>query len=208
LYHFASVQPTEHWLSSADDAVWTGYATYTGFATPNTINYSASVVRISDSSLIRAFKYRPYINAQATMYLRAIPARRCQIGLMVDDGVNNADGLGANNFYRIYIDATNTLGSLMQFQTERRVGGGAVTTTTFYATGLPPNYYLVGLTYGIGTRWTNWSVQGAQLLPALNNTLETIASQTWTPARIGIYYRNLTAGANVERAAVDWYYEA
>jgi hypothetical protein len=120
--------PAEHWGQNADELTWTGYAAYTSFVTPAFIATTLSNYKTSHNAAASSFRYR----AAAT---GANIALRCRVaityvvsaGLMVDDGVNNADGNGANNFYRVYLTQAALAGAVTAVE-QYRTGGGAVTT--------------------------------------------------------------------------------
>lgn len=197
--------PAEHWHQNADMLAWTGWAAYTGFATPSTIAMTSSTLGFFHSSTARKFYYRPFINAQTQLLARVAVESNGQAGVMVDDGSGsgNADGLGANNFIRWFLEAG--AGGNWNFAIERRTGGGAVTKTTFSS--VPAgNFYGIALIYGIGTRWSNWScsvylIGESSLFGFISQT--SVASQAWTPTRIGLY-GGPTSGS---RSLFDWYTE-
>lgn len=199
--------PDEHWAQGSDQITWTGWAAYTGFVTPATITRTDSQLLVDHGSAARAFYYRSYINAQTTLIARVSLQVLSEVGLMVDDGADNADGNGANNFSRFFLECPSAT-SNWNFATESRAGGGAVTKTTFFS--VPPAaYYGLAITYGVGTRWSSWYTfcyligEAGQLgyvtyMPATN--------YNWTPAYHGLYYRN-TGGAT-RGGMWDWYEEA
>lgn len=195
--------PLEHWHQNADVISWTGWAAYTGFVTPSTIEYNNSTLAFRHSSTGKKFRYRAFINAQAILYCRCAADTGQQAGLMVDDGVNNADGNGANNFIRWMVEVPAS--GNWNLAVERRTGGGAVTKTTYLS--LPPaEFYTLALLYGSGTRWSNWVavwyVIGESTVFAFTSQ-GSVSSQAWTPARIGLYG---ASGTNL-RSLFDWYHE-
>ncbi len=196
--------PIEHWHQNADVISWPGgWAGYTGFVTPDTLQYSGSTFAFRHSSTGKKFRFRAYINAQAILYCRVAADPGQQAGVMVDDGVGNADGNGANNFIRWMVEVPGS--GNWNLAVERRTGGGAVTKTTYLS--LPPaEFYTLALLYGSGTRWTNWTavwyVMGESSLYAFSSQ-GSVASQSWTPARIGLYG---ASGTNL-RSIFDWYHE-
>lgn len=197
------VTPIEHYSNGTEDAAWTGWASYTGFATPSTQQFSRSAFGFYHSSTARKFRYRAYLNHQAIIYCRVAADPGQLAGVMVDDGVGNADGLGADNFVRWMIEAAS--GGNWNYAVERRTGGGAVTKTT-YASVPPAQFYTLALLYGSGTRWSNWAaywyiMEESSLFSLFN--LGSVTGQTWTPSRIGIYSG---PGANL-RGIFDWYHE-
>jgi hypothetical protein len=200
--------PLEHWHRNADDASWTGWAAYTGFSTPNGNTYSPQsfyLVR-STSGAAKWFRYRPFINAQASVFSRLWPSYYLGTGVggvMVDDGVNNADGNGANNFVRVFVEnASATVNPTVKIQS--RVGGGAVSTYSYMSVpyGQPVG---VGLVYGIGTRWSSWQTNFYLSTEYGTDELASISGLTWTPARIGFYgYTSASYGGT----KYDWYDES
>ncbi len=194
------VTPEEHWKAGAADSTWTGWASYTGFATPSTQQYSNSLFAFFHSSTARKFLYKPFINGQTLLRARAAITSGGEAGVMVDDGVNNADGLGANNFVRWFIEGGS---GNWNFAMERRAGGGAVTKTTFGS--LPPSQmYGIALHYGVGTRWTNWTAVAYSIGESTAfaaTVLTSVAGLAWTPARHGLY----GGPATNSRAIFDWF---
>jgi hypothetical protein len=126
-YGFA---PAEHWPQGADQLTWVGYAAYTGFTTPGVPDYANSQFRMGHNvaGSLKAFRYRAAATG-ANIFLRARVGITYVVsaGLMVDDGVNNADGNGANNFYRVYMTQAALAGAVTAVE-QYRSGGGAVTT--------------------------------------------------------------------------------
>jgi hypothetical protein len=199
--------PLEHFRSGADDIAWTGFAAYTGYATPNTLTYAPlSHLNITDTGgAVKYFRYRSYLNQETTIGCRefaAFYAGTSYHGIMVDDGVNNADGNGADNFCRILSGRSGvTVGPTIYFQ--YRSGGGAVTTVTGPV--LSPNAeFALVLQYGIGTRWSSWQTNFYILSEAGLDILGSVGSLTWTPARHGLW--GITGGA-YSSGVFDWFTE-
>lgn len=200
--------PDEHWRQNADELSWTGWASYTGFATPSIISTSNSIYRVANAGATKAFRYR----AAATgdyIYLRARVAITflTSAGIMVDDGVNNADGNGANNFYRVYLTQA-VLGGAVTAVEQYRTGGGAVTTNASTFTLAPHLFYGVQI-FTTGTRWTSWTAQPALFGESGERVTFTsgAAGLTWTPARVGLYWVG-TASDGSRKGLWDWYDEA
>lgn len=200
----------EHFRQGADDLVWTGWANYAGFASPpDTVAHVGSVYRVAHAAAIRkAFRYRPYKNAQTRLWAKIALTANTIGGLMVDDGTDAGDGEGANNFYRVYLDAQTGTNNIRLVR-EYRTGGGALTTNAhaFYLD--PVRWHGVILSYGIGTRWTNWGCAAYICGDSGFNRLVTWDAAlgfAWTPARHGLYFENLSASAS-NIAAFDWFEE-
>lgn len=202
------ILPDEHWHQNADDISWVGYATYTGFT--STIGSSStdhSSLKISVNPAASTFRYRASSNG-ADIYLRA----RCGLtylstsGIMIDDGTSNADGKGANNFYRTYI-TQSALGGAVTAVEEFRTGGGAVSTNVgpTMPYGRPVGLKIAAIAT---TRWTNWLAQCSTIdeLGEVRFTGGT-GSMSWTPARVGLYAKH-TGGDFGRKAVWDWYDEA
>ena len=201
--------PDEHWHQNADDLVWTGWAAYTGFVTPATITRTNSRLTVDNNAAAKAFYYRSYVNAQTYLYSRLSLSFAVKAGLMVDDGVDNVDGNGANNFYRVYLESTAS-GTNWRMGRQYRTGGGGVTTTT-YMTLNPDIYYGLVLLYGYGTRWASWGALTYTYgepgeLDVLDSAVAA-AAWNWTPARIGLYWE-ISAGGAGQKAIWDHYEEA
>jgi hypothetical protein len=199
------LNPTEHWKAGADQLAWTGWATYTGFVTPSSVSHSKSCKHVDHSSApIRAFYYRPYINAQTQIYCRAFAQGQTAIGIMVDDGVDNVDGLGANNFVRIFLERAADTG-LLNISEEHRAGGGGVTKNALFAGISPLVPYGLQISYGIGTRWSSWSAYFQIVAEFAAYFVSAVGSLAWTPARHGLYYYTSTA---TRQSSWDWFHEA
>jgi hypothetical protein len=202
--------PGEHWAAGADQLAWVGYAAYTGFVAPAFPAYANSQFIMShNTGSVKTFRYRA-ASTGANIVLRARVGITYVVsaGLMIDDGVNNADGNGANNFYRVYLTQA-VLGGPVTAVEQYRSGGGAVTTNVGPTV---PYGQFVGLELlASGTRWTSWAgspgtfgeaAAGAVVLFTGGST-----AQTWTPARVGLY-AVWTAVDGSRKAAYDWYHEA
>lgn len=197
--------PDEHWPAGSDQLTWTGWASYTGFATPATITRANSQLSVTHGSATKAFYYKSFINNQAQIYTVCGVSLAGQTGLMLDDGVNNADGLGANNFVRIFIEYP-TAATNANLASEYRTGGGAVTKATFLS--LPPqNLVGISIQYGVGTRWSNWTAQIRIFGTAgITTFIANIATGlTWTPVRHGLY---TSIGVSARTSVWDWFEEA
>ena len=200
--------PDEHWRQNADELSWTGWAAYTGFVTPSSVSRTNSSLRLGHSAAnTKAFYYRAAATGgQIALRARASHTYIASAGVMIDDGANNADGNGANNFYRCYMTAT-ALGGVKNLIEQYRVGGGAVTTNTMTQV-VPPAQY-IGLGFATnGTLWTNWNVSFIIMGEPVQQVVSIAAGGfTWTPARVGLYFAN--TAADVGRQAIfDWYDEA
>lgn len=204
LINWLGYSPLEHWHQGSDELTWTGWAAYTSYATPATITKTSSRLYADHSGATRAFYYRSYINAQTRLLVRVSVQTLSEAGVMVDDGVDNVDGLGADNFTRFFIESTSTTSNL-NLAMEYRTGGGAVTKVTAFS--FPPGaYYGIAIIYGIGTRWSAWATYCYAFnengsLGFITNT----PNVAWTPARHGLYYRN-TGGAT-RGGMWDWFHE-
>jgi hypothetical protein len=197
--------PDEHWSQGADQLTWLGWATYTGsWGTPATITRSISQLSVTHGSGLRVFYYKDYTDGQAAIFAACGVSLGNETGLMLDDGNDSADGLGAANFVRIFIEYP-TASSPANLAAEYRVGGGAVTKTTYLS--LPPqNIVGLSLQYGVGTRWTNWTAQirifgTAAIVTFIANIATGLA---WTPARHGLYGR---IGVVNRTCVWDWFEE-
>lgn len=205
----AGFTPIEHWSQAADDdGSWTGFAGYTGFSNPpNTVSRSASRIGISHTSgATRYFYYRGGFTSLTNKQIFALCAPRvnAQAGIMIDDGNNNADGLGANNFFRVFLDWTGGVTTYAVLTIERRTGGGAVTTTTFQNL-IPSVFYGLGIS-ATGTLYTNWSANAFFFKELPVSVIAAVGSQTWTPARMGLYGRQ-TSGGSALQGLWDWWTE-
>jgi hypothetical protein len=199
--------PLEHWTTAgADDIAWTGWASYTGFVTPSYTVRNNSKMTIAHSSVpVRAFYHRPYINADKYLITRIAQNGYTECGLMVDDGVGNADGLGANNFYRVFAERAGSDVALVNICLEHRAGGGAVTKSTLM-TGLPPNFFSgISLRYGGGTRWTSWSAYLYLYGEMGTLYVAELAGLTWKPARHGLFFAQKVG--TLRPGIFDWFTE-
>jgi hypothetical protein len=199
--------PDEHWGQNADELAWTGYAAYTGFVTPAFPDYSRSQFRMAHSAgALKSFRYRAAATG-ANIYLRARVGITFLVssGLMIDDGVSNADGNGANNFYRVYMTQA-ALGGAITVVEQYRAGGGAVTTNV--GPTLPYGQFSGLYLQATGTRWTAWTGQpGTITETGLTVFTSGSSSFSWTPARVGLY-GVWTAADGGRKALFDWYDEA
>lgn len=199
--------PDEHWGQNADELTWTGYASYTGFATPSIIATTRSAYTIANAGATKFFRYRSAATSDH-IWLRARCAITyiCSGGLMIDDGTGNADGNGADNFYRCYITQAAIAGAMTVVE-QYRTGGGAVTTNV----GATISYgEFIGLGLRTtGTRWTNWTAAPFTFGESQQAVLFTTGSAafTWTPARVGLY-GVFVASDGGRKAVYDWYDEA
>lgn len=200
--------PDEHWKQNADELAWVGWASYTGFVTPASITTSLSSYSVAHNSGVqRAFRYRAAATGgQIFLRARAAVTFLNGGGLMMDDGVNNADGNGANNFYRVFIKQSALAGAFQVFE-QFRTGGGAVTTNTG-PTIAYGEFTGVALTT-TGTLWTSWSALPSTFGEAQSRVQFTGGSGTltWTPARVGLF-AEFSATDFGRRAVWDWYDEA
>jgi len=200
--------PLEHWKQGADELTWAGFAGYTGFSNPpNTVTRSASRIGISHTGgATRYFYYRTGFSSLTNKQIFALctPRVNAQAGIMIDDGVNNADGLGANNFYRVFLDWMGGATTYAVLTVERRTGGGAITTTT-YQNLIPSVFYLLGIS-ATGTLFTNWSANTFYAKESPVSVLASTGGQTWTPARMGLYGRQNAAGMALQ-GLWDWWTE-
>lgn len=202
--------PVEHFRDGADDIAWTGWAAYVGYVTPSSLIYSPSMYLIGHNAAARAFRYITVTPAAETkhLYARVSATYRNEIGIMIDDGVDAGDGQGANNFLRFYLTATAVIGVPINYEYQYRTGGGAVNTITFTHTLIPNSFFGLWLRLD-GTFWTNWSARAQIIGEAdISGALLTLLSgvpggRAWTPARIGIYYRNFST-STLDRGVVDW----
>lgn len=204
--------PDEHFRLSADDITWTGWAAYVGFVTPGTLAYYPSQYYIAHNAAARAFRYITVTPAaaQKDIAARVAISYQAEIGIMIDDGVDTGDGEGADNFLRFFIYAAGTLATAMYYRYEYRLGGAAKVVTSFAVLPLHPSVY-----YGVwistrGTEWTNWRPRVMVFNEANEASIQAFASVTpagmaWTPARVGIYYRNI-GGSAANESAVDWFH--
>jgi len=193
--------PNEHWSAGTDDLSWS-WASYTGFSTPNSLYTSyPSFYMISDTGVIKAFKYRTHGGAAATYYLRAAVNYQATGGIMIDDGTDAGDGLGANNFVRVCLYTTT--GPTTLYRVEVRTGGGSITTTTITPY-IDPERFHTFLLYHGSAPWSAWSF-GAYMYGEYMNSklLSWQGTYSWTPARYGIYYENY-AGSAQNRLICDW----
>lgn len=201
--------PDEHWKQNADELSWTGYASYTGFVTPSFTTTTLSTFQMAhNAGSKRIFRYRAAATG-AEIYLRARMAITFQFtgGLMVDDGSGNADGNGADNFYRVYA-TQSTLGGAVTIVEQYRTGGGAVTTNV--GPTMPyGEFYGIGLRCVLGTPWTSWTANPFTFGESQQPTQFTggTAPMSWTPARVGLYCET-SAIDHGRRAIYDWYDEA
>lgn len=208
--------PIEHYRGAAEEASWVGWASYlnggaAAFITPGNLSYSTSrvVYRHDAADQMRAFRYRTAaIGALINICLRVAVSFGCEIGVMMDNGVDANDGEGATNFYRFTLRSSATATD-NQLRREYRTGGGAVTSTiamTFPAT----EFVTIRAISGFGTRWSSW---GAGVYYRGEHGQEGLFSYdsppfTWTPARVGIYWRGIALASSVPRGIVDWYHES
>jgi hypothetical protein len=202
------ITPDEHWGQNADDIVWTGYAAYTNFVTPASITTTNSSYRVAhNSSTQHAFRYRTAATgANIALRCRTNITFQNTAGIMLDDGVNNADGNGANNFYRVYITQSALAGAVTAVE-QYRTGGGAVTTNT--GPTLPYGQFTGLKILASGTRWSSWTAQPSTFGEggfAVQFTGGT-GAMSWTPARVGIYAK-FSASDFGRQAIWDWYDEA
>jgi len=214
-------EPDDHFRRGGDTLAWTGWAAYAaGWATPSVQNYENSMLQIAHNASVRAFKYITVTPAasQCDIAVRVAANYSCEIGLMVDDGVDAGDGEGANNFLRVFIRSPGAVSSGPPiYRYEYRAGGGAKTILSATHSLLHQSFYGLWLSTR-GTEWSSWnprimtfgeaaissiSAAGRPSIGALWTTAP--AGQTWTPARVGIYYRNLATSFN-DFGAVDWFY--
>jgi hypothetical protein len=191
----ANRTPGEHFRDGGDDLSWTGYASYTGFASPpSSASYATpSFLKVTHSAATRAFKYRSFINAQTFLIARVMAGATVEAGLMLDDGVDNVDGLGANNFIRAFIEYP-TFTTNPNLAVEYRTGGGGVTKSTGLS--IPPGQPLtIILLYGLGTRWSSWNFQVYILGGDGGFNFFTAGPDgfSFTPARHGLYFRCVSA---------------
>jgi len=213
LVNFGVACPDEHWHQGADELAWTGWAAYVGYATPNNIQHDYSQKRVRHNAATRAFYYRAaatdnniYLRQGVSLWLTTVGAITLHAGVMIDDGVDAGDGNGANNYYRVMVEAT-ALTTNWNVRREYRVGGGApvVAVTAF---SLPPgDLYCPVLVAKQNPDWTNW---WAGMYYRRTNARETSIQIdnppfTWTPARVGLYY--YVNGANNGFGLWDWYDE-
>lgn len=189
--------PTEHWRQGADEISWTGWGAYAGFVSPPAYaSYSLSKLLVASSVANRgAFRYRPYVNNQTTLFVRASAAWQSQAGVMVDNGVDGGDNYGATGFIRFFVEYPTATANA-NLRVEYRSSAVAPTTAT-YLSFIPQDFITFGITYGIGTRWTNWT---AIIFIIGNNGVQTsiagIGPFAWTPARHGLYGYFYTNNAN------------
>lgn len=208
--------PDETWRQNVDELSWTGYANYTGFLNPpgfTTVADSFYQSANSSSTLpIRSFRYRT-LSAAATstdiaVRVRASITFRTSAGVMIDDGTNCADGKGANNFYRAFLQQDTLAGPIVLVE-EYRTGCGAVTTNPSTGTLALAQFIGLGFRCVATTRWTAWTCapiyfgEGKQYVQYTTGSV----SFGWTPVRVGLYgvYTLVDFGG---RAQFDWYDEA
>jgi hypothetical protein len=203
------IAPDEHWSQNTDEISWAGYAAYTGFVTPDTISTSTSFYRAAHSTgTVKAFRYRAAATG-ANIYIRSRVSitQICSAGIMIDDGVDDGDSEGATNFVRVYLQQATTATNAIQIVEQHRTGGGAVTTnTTSHA--IPPGFFIGLVINSFGTLWTNWTFQTSAFAETGTRlVLVQAGSQTWTPARVGLYFAGVST--NNSRIGIwDWYDEA
>lgn len=198
----------EKWTDATDDLVWTGWAAYTGFATPAFLTTAENLYSVAHNAVAKAFRYRAAATSDY-IFLRT----RCSIthvitgGIMIDDGVDAGDGNGANNFYRVYIVQSVLAGPIYLVE-QYRTGGGAVTTNT--STGSASLATFIGLGIStIGTRWSNWRArpkyfgESGDLAQFTGGTAE----MSWTPARVGLY-QAFAIASGLSKALYSWYKES
>lgn len=200
--------PDEHWKQNVDELAWTGFASYTNYVTPSLTATTLSTYQMANNAGSRSsFRYRAAATG-AHIFLRARLGITFQVsaGVMIDDGVGNADGNGADNFYRAYITQSTLAGAITAVE-QYRTGGGAITTNV--GPTIPYGQFIGLGIRTLGTRWTSWSANpftfGEMQQPV--QFTGGVGSLTWTPARVGIY-GVWTAVDHGRRAIFDWYDEA
>jgi len=200
-FGYSSAGILEHWRQNADELSWTGWATYTGYVTPSSISRAHSELILDNSSAARAFYYLPYKNAETNLVAKCSGSIDYEIGVMVDDGVDAGDGYGANNFFRVFIEST--IGGVVNaaLAYEYRTGGGSVVKYSFYTLS-HDNYHVPFLGYGVGTRWSSWGAYAYLKSRTTQTYVGASPTFSWTPARIGIYYRN--KGGSGRSVNIDW----
>lgn len=194
---------SEHYRAGAEEQSWTGWATYTGFVTPDTLVYQNSCLHMGHSSApVRAFRYRAHSAGASTHYIHCGVNYQAKCGLMIDDGSDTGDGEGANNFVRVYFLTTGVTTSI---DVEYRTGGGSVTTVNYNPQLDPTQMHTLLLYVGYSGTWS----YGAYLYGSyqLSKLIRWAGSMTWTPTRVGIYYENASASTQ-NRGVVDWGYFA
>jgi len=175
-----------------------------------------SIYRIANEGATKAFRYRAVATPgalDAPIFLRARAALThiLSVGLMIDDGTNNADGNGSNNFYRVYLTQA-VVAEAVNVVEQWRVGpaspAGAVTTRTTTFTLAPPLFYGIGLNTS-GTRWSSWAARPFIFGESGEKMVYTfsVTGLTWTPARVGLY-QVFVDSDNGRKAMYDWYDEA
>jgi len=206
------IDPSDHFRFEADEIAWTGWAAYVGYATPTSLTHGTSMYYIGHNAAAKAFRYITVTPAaeEKNILARVAVAFSADIGIMIDDGNDTGDGEGADNFLRWYVTAGAVAVAAPTYEYQYRTGGGAVTTVT------APHSLVNHTFYGLwmqtrNTEWTSWNprvmLRGeADIDSALSTYISTAPlTQTWTPARVGIYYRN--QGTDVADAGiVDWFY--
>jgi len=204
--------PGEHWHRNADDLVWTGWAGYVGYANPpNTISHSRSKKYVSHSLLApgRAFYYRSLpATSIVRLRTRVSISYSCGAGLMIDDGADTGDGLGADNYYRVYLSGIPGTTVNWTLTREYRLAGGAPVAAVS-ALSLPQaDFYGLSLVAAQNPNWGNWyAVMSAFGEAALDHTLQLDNPPfAWTPTRVGLFYYN--PAASVRYGVWDWYQEA
>ncbi len=206
------ITPDEHWHQNADDLVWTGWAAYVGYVTPGTITHTKSQKRIQHNAATRAFYYRA-ASTGADIVLRqgvsVLPtaAGTVHAGVMIDDGVDAADGLGANNYYRVMVESTAATTN-WNVRREYRVGGGGAAAAVTAFSLQPGDFYCPVIVAHMNPNWANW---WAGMYYRRTNAAEALIQFdnppfTWTPARVGLYY--YISGVNVAYGIWDMYDEA
>jgi hypothetical protein len=207
------VVPGEHFRNFGDTLSWTGWASYTGYVTPASLTYTASLYTIGHDAGGLAFRYitvTPDAEEKEIMARVAI-TYSADIGIMIDDGVDTEDGEGADNFIRWYVTNGTSATRAPYLEYEYREGGGAVSTisyTSYYL--MPQTFYCLWIATK-NTEWTSWNprimIRGeADVSNEFSTFFSSLpATQAWTPARVGIYYRNLATSVN-DRGVVDWFH--
>jgi hypothetical protein len=201
------ITPDDHYHQNVETLAWTGFAAYTNFVTPAFLFLDKSNLKFAHTAAnFQAFRYRAAPNG-AHMFIRARVGLTYRIGagLMIDDGVNNVDGKGANNFYRVYFTQAALGGPVTAVEEYR--SGGAVPTVNVGPTMPYGQFWGIKLSTQL-TAWTNWT-GGPWTIGENGEVLFTGGSVAlnWTPTRVGMYTKYTLADAG-SQAHFDWYDEA
>ena len=127
---------------------------------------------------------------------------------MIDDGADTGDGLGADNYYRVYLSGIPGTTVNWTLTREYRLAGGAPVAAVS-ALSLPQaDFYGLSLVAAQNPNWGNWyAVMSAFGEAAFDHTLQLDNPPfAWTPTRVGLFYYN--PAASVRYGVWDWYQEA